>query len=362
MKRLLLFNLATDSDDPVLGFTSAWINAFAQQTEAVYVITMRAGRIDLPQNVRVSSVGKERGYGELHRAAQFYRQLWRVLRTQRIDACFSHMIPVFSVLAAPLLRLYRVPLVTWYAHPQLSVTLKLAHYASDHMVSSLSGAYPYRRDKLSVIGQGIDTELFTPDSGAADEPPIILCAGRLSPVKDHPTLLRAVALLRAQVQRPFRVVIVGQPLGSDAAQYVAQLHQLVDRWRLGDVVSFAPAVPGHALAQWYRRCTVHVNLTPAGFGDKVAWEAMSCARVCVAANSGFRDTMGQYADALLFRPGDAGHLAERLGWALAISDAERAEIGGYLRAQVIALHSLSGLPGRLAAVFASIPPRGKQCE
>ena len=50
--RLLWFNLATDVDDPVLGFTSRWIQAIATKVERIHVITMRAGRIELPENVR----------------------------------------------------------------------------------------------------------------------------------------------------------------------------------------------------------------------------------------------------------------------------------------------------------------------
>ena len=42
--RLLLFNLATDADDPALGFTTGWINALATHGANVHVITMRAGR------------------------------------------------------------------------------------------------------------------------------------------------------------------------------------------------------------------------------------------------------------------------------------------------------------------------------
>ena len=57
--RLLWFNLATDVDDPVLGFTSRWIQAIATKVERIHVITMRAGRIELPENVRCDSVGKE---------------------------------------------------------------------------------------------------------------------------------------------------------------------------------------------------------------------------------------------------------------------------------------------------------------
>ena len=96
--RILLFNLATDLDDPILGFTTHWIWALAQRVERIYVITMRTGRVEMPANVQVYSVGKELGYSEPRRLVEFYRHLWRILRHDRIDLCFSHMMPLFTVL------------------------------------------------------------------------------------------------------------------------------------------------------------------------------------------------------------------------------------------------------------------------
>jgi glycosyltransferase involved in cell wall biosynthesis len=249
------------------------------------------------------------------------------------------------------LKVKKIPIVTWYAHPSLTWVLKLAHHLSDRMVASVATAYPYRKDKLVVIGQGIDTDLFCPDGSLPEEPPMILCVGRLSPVKDHPTLIRAAALLRERLKKPFRVVILGGPAGPKDEPYVRSLHQLVEELNLQDIVSFHPPVPQSALPNWYRRCTVHVNLTPTGSGDKVAWEAMACGRPCLAANEGFRETMGEYADALLFPHGDAEALAERLLWLLCLPLNEAERIGTYLRAQVVALHSLNQLAEKLKTLF-----------
>jgi Glycosyltransferase len=207
--------------------------------------------------------------------------------------------------------------------------------------------YPYRKDKLVVIGQGIDTDLFCPDGSPPEEPPMILCVGRLSPVKDHPTLIRAAALLRERWKKPFRVVILGGPAGPKDEPYVRFLYQLVEELNLQDIVSFHPPVPQSALPNWYRRCTVLVNMTPTGSGDKVVWEAMACGRPCLAANEGFRETMGEYADALLFPHGNAEALAERLLWLLCLPPDERRHIGTLLRNRVIVLHSLNSLVEKL---------------
>jgi len=349
--KLLLFNLATDADDPILGFTTRWIQALAKRVEFIHVITMRAGKVEVPENVQVYSVGKEKGYSEPRRVLEFYRHLFNILSKDRIDACFSHMIPIFTVLAAPVLKVKRIPIVTWYAHPSLTWILKLAHHLSDRMVASVATAYPYRKDKLVVVGQGIDTDFFCPNGSHPEEPPMILCVGRLSPVKDHPTLIRAAALLRERWQKPFRVVILGGPAGPQDEPYVHSLHRLVEELNLQDIVSFHPPVPQSALPNWYRRCTVHVNLTPTGSGDKVVWEAMACGRPCLAANEGFRETMGRWADLLLFNYSNVGELTEKIKVLLAMSEKERFEIGNALRKSVIENHSLEGLAERLVTLF-----------
>ena len=352
--RLLLFNLATDANDPVLGFTTRWISALAAQVESVHVVTMRMGKVEVPENVRVYSVGKEKGYSEPRRVVEFYRLLAQIFREGRIDACFSHMIPIFTVLAAPVLKAKGIPITTWYAHPSLTWILRIAHRFSDRMVASVPTAYPYKHDKLTAIGQGIDLDLFSPDSRVGpEEPPMFLCAGRLSPAKDHPTLLAAASLLRSQYSEPFRVVILGGAGLARDESYVRALHQQVKELRLQETVFFETAVPIGKLPYWYRSCTAHVNLTPTGFGDKVALEAMACGRPCLVANEGFKETLGSYAEQCCYAYGDAGQLAQRMRWVLSRAQTERSEIGAYLRQRVESMHGLNQLARRLVNIFES---------
>jgi glycosyltransferase involved in cell wall biosynthesis len=272
-----------------------------------------------------------------------------------VDVCFSHMMPLFTVLAAPLLKWRRVPIVTWYAHPHLTGMLRLAHSFSSHMVTSLATAYPYKTDKLIVTGQGIDTELFTADSDSrSDEPPMILCVGRLSPVKDHPTLLKAVWLLQQRSTKRFSVVIIGAPGSMRDGSYVATLQNQTRELGLEEIVHFEPAAAITSLPEWYRRCTVHVNMTPTGFGDKVALEAMACGKLSLVANEGFRETLGKFENRLLFRFGDAAHLEQKLSTLLELCERDRDEIGKYLAQRINQLHGMSHLISRLVEILEKV--------
>jgi len=366
IKRLLVFNLAMDAADPALGFAVSWVSALARRVEKLHVITMRAGSFSVPMNVTVHSLGKERGRSEPARALVFYKTLGRVLRQGRVDACFSHMNPLFTVMAAPLLSARGVPVVTWFAHPALTRMLRLAHKVSAKMVSSLPGAYPYKKDKLVLIGQGIDTSLFRPlptalwPAPAADEP-TVLCVGRLSPVKDTATLLRAAAILRRK-NIPFRVRLVGSPATPTDAAYADSLRELVETLGLADGVEFVPAMPREDLVPEYARAAVYVNLTPPGSGDKVALEAMACGVPTVVANTGFLPVLDDLTGRLFFRYGDADVLAEKLAGLLLCGADERRRLGLRLRERVETGHSLSGIADRLMAVLEDVVRRKRAAE
>lgn len=356
--RVLLLNYAMDIDNPFWGFATRWVEELARRVDHIEVIPLWTGRVEAPSNVTVHQVRAEEMRSDLRRAAHFYQHLWRVTRDSRIDVCFSHMILILPLLAAPILKAKKIPLVTWFAHVHLPGILKITHALADRVVSSIPTAYPYRRDKLVTIGAGIDTDLFSPDGRPPDDPPMILCVGRLSPSKDHATLLHAVAALRKRRGPRFQVAIVGDPAAPRDRAYAEMLHGMVSTLGLDDCVRFEPGTSVVRLPDWYRRCALHVNLTPTGFGDKVALEAMACGRPSILANEGFRETLGRYADELMFPYGDAAALADRLEHILSLSATERSAMEAYLSARVVQAHGLGATMDRLVAVLQSVTRDG----
>jgi glycosyltransferase involved in cell wall biosynthesis len=356
--RMLLFNLATDADDPILGFTTRWIWTLAARVHSMHVVTMRGGRVYVPHNVQVHSVGKELGYNEARRALEFYKILAKILSSDTVNACYAHMMPLFAAMGAPLLKAKRIPIVTWYAHPQGSLRLRMAERLSNKMVTGVPESYPYRSTKVIPIGQGVDTELFSPKIGMVpDHPPVILCVGRLSAIKNHQTLLNALSLLRGRLDLRFRAVILGGPAGPEDSAYIHSLMERTKELGLEDTVSWLPPVTLAELPAWYRRSTVHANMTPIGSAEKVVLEAMACCKPSLIANEGYRGTAGEYFERLYCRPGDPEDLATKLGYWLTLPRTEQAAAGVYLRAQVIRDHNLEAVADRLLSVFWELQTR-----
>ncbi len=352
-KNLLLFNLKTDADDDILGFTTDWINALAPNFNHVFVITMCAGRIEVAENVQVFSVGKEKGYSEPRRAFEFYRILWKILRSKKIDACFAHMMPLFAVMAGPFLRLKQIPMLLWYAHKSVTLTLRLATFFVNRVVASSKEGFRLPTKKLHVIGQGIDTNKFVPaeKSSSSHDPFTILTIGRLSPIKRIELLIEAVALFqKRKPDVPIRLCIVGGPLTQQDITYTNELKQLTNKSDLEQIVAFVGSIPFRKVAHYYQQADCFVNLAETGSLDKTVLEAMSSG-IVVVVNRTFEKVLGAELAKTYVIDWDAEQLCDRLILLATLSLPEKKQLAEQLREIVLQDHSLNGLCGKLLSQF-----------
>jgi glycosyltransferase involved in cell wall biosynthesis len=301
---LLMFNLRMDLDDPVLGFASRWVEAIAERVDRVTVITMDAGRVDPADNVTVHSAGKERGWSEPRRAACFYDRCLRVIRTARPDACFSHMIPVFSVLFAPLARLYRIPTLLWYAHGAVPTELRLAERLVSRCVTSTPEGFRMQSAKLHVLQQGIDVaRLGPPRAQVPERGHTVVSVGRIGPVKRLMESVEAVALVRRDGV-PATLEIVGAPVTSEDRDYQRQVRARVRALGIEGAVAWRGRVAFDAVGDAYRRGGIFLNLSRSGSLDKAILESMACGCIPVSNNDAFREVARKHGWGELV-PGDS---------------------------------------------------------
>lgn len=354
--RLLIFNLKTDADDDVLGFTTDWINGLAAHCERVFVITMTSGRIAVAENVNVFSVGKECGHSELRRAFEFYRLLSNLLRRESIDACFAHMMPLFAVMGWPLLRIHRVPIVLWYAHNHVSGMVRLATLLVDRVVTSSRSGFQFATSKLSIIGQGIDVARFRPAETEAVLPDrfVLLTVGRISPVKRLELLIDAISILPEQRSDGRHIVVrfVGNPLTSRDEEYLAMLRRRAESAGVADRVEFSPACSFTQIDHTYREADLFVNSSDTDSVDKTVLEAMSTGIPVLTSNAAFADIFDREYAALCQVPkDDVPALADRLQRLIEMPDDARRALGTALRATVQRDHSLGALCSRVIKVL-----------
>ena len=341
LERLLLFNLATDQEDPILGFTVEWVRALATRVSNVDVITMRSGPTDLPDNVRVFSIGKERGWTEARRLVEFYRRLGLLLREQTYDACFAHMQERFALLAAPLLKLKHIPVTLWYVHPHTPLALRAAIRTVDRVITASSSSCRVRTSKLLVTGHGIDTDRFVP--AFCDQSHFrVVAVGRVTPIKRLELLVDAAASLQGRLTQALEVRLVG-PTDISDVDYEAALRDRALEMGIASQVSLVGPRGTEDLIAEYQAADAVVSLTGRGSFDKSAIEGMSCGLPLLTMNPDFAPLLLAAGMPGPIEDGNAealGHAIERL---VEVPVEERRRLGMALRAEVVRAHSLQRL-------------------
>ena len=338
----------------MLGFVVRWIQALRDQAGDVVVIANDVRAVPVDMNAEVVSLGKERGNGRARRLAMYEVELLRLARSQRIDALFAHMCPIYLNMAAPVLRAFNIPMMLWFAHPRNSASLASAERLSARVLTSFPGAYPRSSPKVEAIGQGIDVDRITPSPVPEGQAPLrLLTLGRTSPAKGLPTVIRALARLGA-AGVDSTLSIVGPSTTTEEQRHRDELLRLAKAVGVQERLDFRGGVARARLRDVLGEAHVVVSATAAGSGDKVVLEAMAAGRPVVASNPVFGPLLSGLPHVLSFREGDPDSLAETLA-GLALSGVPALNtLGTELRCRVERSHSVEHWAGRVVEAATSV--------
>ena len=345
MTNLLMFNLAVDQEHVTLGFGLRWIEVLSRRYEHVDVVTMFAGRHQLPPNVRVWSVGRERGYSRCRRVFRFYSIVLRIMRERSISVVFTHMIPVFAVLFWPIARLTRRPNVLWYAHGATPPMLRLAHVLVDRVASSTPDGFRIPSKKTTFIGQGVDADVYRPVVRGLGKGLRILTVGRIAPSKRIDLLAEALAGWEPGLD--WQLTVVGAGTSDSERVYADGVRRAAHD---NDRINFTGFKTAADIAALLGQSDVFVNLSSTGSLDKAIVEAMATGCLVISSNDAFRRMASEagFAECIVEPRPDA--LRAKLSEVAAMSLAARSAIADR-QSQVARQHTLDGLIGRLCGVL-----------
>lgn len=255
------------------------------------------------RGLRVVAAGKSRRWDIL----SFLSNLAKIIRAEKPDILVAYLVAA-NLLALIFRDLWKVPhVITSIRHSFLRKedydwTASVMYWLEDHLsfradrviVNSFVGASQAEArgipaSKIVVIPNGIDTDRFAPSAdlraetrrklGYSNSDLVVGMVGRLDPVKDHTTFIKAAEML-VKNHPDLRFVIIGD----GSVEYSDRIRSEISRAGLNDVFQILPAERDPVPV--YNALDICVSASIGeGFSNVIA-EAMSCEVPCVVTDVG----------------------------------------------------------------------------
>ena len=266
---LLVLTQRVDAKDPILGFFHRSLLELAGRFEGVIVIALYVGAHSLPENVRVYSLGKERGTSRMTRVLRLLRYI--IVLRKEYDAVFVHMNEEYVLLCGVLWKLFGKTIYLWRNHYAGSFLTTLAARLSTNVFYTSKDSYTARFANALSMPVGIDLTLFAPDPSLTPAPHSILSLGRIAPSKHIHVLIEAMQKL----DESYTLDLYGDALPKDK-EYAACLASRSKELGLEKRVRFYSGIPNGETPAIYAAHALFVNLSPGGMFDKTLLEALAC--------------------------------------------------------------------------------------
>ncbi|MCX6785457.1 MAG: glycosyltransferase [Candidatus Komeilibacteria bacterium] len=359
--KILYFTQKVSADDNLLGTVYSWLNNLAGQVDQLYVICLEKGRVDLPANCQVFSLGKERGAGKFKLWLNFYRLTGAIIFKKKISGIFVHMNEIYLFLLLPFwpwLKILGKPIIWWKSHGHLSRLSKIANFIPQAIVTAANSSFNFSTGKKRVIGHGIDTSLFKPTANEPAQAGVkILAVGRIAPVKHYELLIEAVGNLVKQGITGIKAVILGEPMLAGDRQYYERLKTLINSRNLAESFEFKKMIPNYAMPALIGQFDFIVNPGGSNSLDKNVLEAAACAKPALDSNRAFKEILEpselnqEQKNSLTFTAGSAIELTEKIKKLIALNYEQKNSIGSVLRKLVVERHDVNHLNRQIIKLF-----------
>jgi glycosyltransferase involved in cell wall biosynthesis len=338
--KLLICTQKVNMNDSVLGFFHEWIKKIAKHCDQLTVICLEKGDYELPENVNVLSLDKEKKVGKFKYILKFYKYLWRYRKDY--NAVFVHMNKEYVFLGGIIWRITKKRVAFWYNHVYGDLMASISGLLANSICYT-SGFSFFRKWKKSIkMPVGINTDLFNIDSSVIKKENSLLFLGRVSKVKNIHILIEVLKNINKKGIN-FHLDIVGGKKDGEEEYFTGvkkQAESLVENGK----ISFLGEIPNHKLSQIYNENQIFINLTNSGSLDKTIFEAMASGNLILVSNKNLEEHISKN---LLFKEDNQEDLENKIIHLLNLSELEKDEMRKDLRKVVVERHGLDELVDKL---------------
>ncbi|PJE51067.1 MAG: hypothetical protein COV29_02220 [Candidatus Yanofskybacteria bacterium CG10_big_fil_rev_8_21_14_0_10_36_16] len=341
MRGLLIITKSIDDDDQLLGFFISWIKEFAKKYEKINILCLEKGNFNLPDNVKVYSLGKDRGLPKILWLLNLYKMSWECRK--EYQSVFVHMSAIYVVVGAWLWSFLGKDVYLWYAHKTITWKHRVAEKFVDGIFASTPQGFRLKTPKLNIVGQGIDTSLFVPNPNfkTQNSKLKILSVGRISRIKNYNNLVEAMKIIRDK-GIDFELDIIGAPVYEEEKEYERELKEKVEDFGLESSVKFIGKIANKDLPEYYSSHRIYINLSQTGSLDKTILEAMASGCIVLSSNDSAREFL---PEELILREDNPDYLAKK------IMEVKDRDYGNELRQYVTDNHSVDKLIDKITKII-----------
>ncbi|KKR54184.1 MAG: Glycosyltransferase [Parcubacteria group bacterium GW2011_GWA1_40_21] len=342
--KILIFTQKIDVNDPVLGFFCRWIEEFAKNFEKITVVCLQKGEYNLPPNVKVLSLGKDKltAFKKIKYILNFYKHIWR--ERKNYDVVFVHMNQEYALLGGIFWKISGKKIYMWRNHHSGSLLTDIASVFCKKVFCTSKYSYTAKYKKTVLMPVGVDIQRFKIKNEISKIKNSILFLGRIAPSKNVDIFVEALGILKKQ-NLNFSGDIYGDVLPEDV-MYLEKIKSRVCELGLESVLKFHSGVPNRQTPEIYNSHEIFVNLSSSGMYDKTIFEAMSCGCLALASNNNLK---GQIDDRFIIAERKAEEVTKQISIILSLSEEEKQKIISD-NIKFAEMHSLEELAGKLSHI------------
>ena len=269
--KLLYFNLAIDENDTSLGFATQWIETIAKSFDQVDVVTLKkVSEIKFSENINI--YGPNEKTGKFIKYLALLKQVQILTKENSYNRCFSHMSPISIFVSSFYLLKNKIKTTLWFTHPGPKFGLKkivlfLSMLVSEHIVTASPSSFPFKSNKVKVIGHAINLEKFNFSRETFQIRKFLI----LSRISESKNLEIAIESFLKSEFNNYELDIIGGPLNKDDQEYFINIKNKYE----SDNIKFLGKIRHDELPAKLLEYDVHFNCAKDGFFDKSILETLS---------------------------------------------------------------------------------------
>ena len=296
---VLMITTELDKNGDYLGFVYDWIKYLSKYCKKLNVIAIRGDKNTKFSEKNINFTIHSNN-NILSRIFFLNRSILKYIKSS--DIVFVHMYYPGAVIASLISKIFRKQCIYWncigtYKRIPLNIAFNLvdkvitcSYTVKNNFLKNLT----ISRDKIEVIGHGINDELFENEREKIPfkRHPILLSINRISPNKDILTTLKAVNLLKEDFP-DLLLINIGkiEYYASENAKYYQFILDFINKNNLKHNVKLIERVPYHKIARFYKSCDIFISSSITGSIDKNLLEAFFSGKPAIGTEYNFKELL-----------------------------------------------------------------------